>query len=126
MSALGQKRACAAQNRMSCSIGLTPLTAGEALLDVSASSFLDFTGHQFLDSVAPLFERFSLLGRERVQLINADDAGEGATMDLFDHYSSHGAQGWRHLKLLERRGMPVGGRITGTIALKLVVQSPHF
>jgi len=73
---------------MSCSIGLTPLTAGEALLDVSASSFLDFTGHQFLDSVAPLFERFSLLGRERVQLINADDTGEGATamgQNFLDH-----------------------------------------
>jgi len=53
-------------------------------------------------------------------------APETDIQDLFDHYSSNGAQGWRHLKLLERRGMPVGGRITGTIALKLVVQSPHF
>jgi hypothetical protein len=55
-------------------------------------------------------------------------APEAEIQDLFDHYISNGAQGWRHLKLecLERRGTSVGGRITGTAALKLVVQSFYF
>ena len=53
---------------------------------------------------------------------------EAEIQDLFDHYISNGAQGWRHLTLecLERRGTSVGGRITGTVALKLVVQSLYF
>ena len=31
-------------------------------------------------------------------------APETDVQDLFDHYSSDGAQSWRHLKLLKRRG----------------------
>ena len=59
---------------------------------------------------------------------HAHFAPEAEIQDLFDHYISNGAQGWRHLKLecLDRRGTSVGDRITGTVALKLVVQSLYF